>query len=328
MIKRYKKLVYKDENGKISEVNAEKDTFFKTKEGEKGELIIETVSYRGNMEKYTTPPVPVGYMHVEGKWYNGFVIRRISDNSEFVWVPVGFLDPDGTLDGKTFDKKFGRRLYQLSPKQDKSITFEEEMSEELKMQVQSINKYGGFYYSRYSISMDEECRDKYSGEYITARSVKGVEPYYPHNPELAKEIAAILENREEVKSHLVYGAEYDCILAWLIKQETITIADVTKKLGLRIPEYHEFLRLPWWGLGRKFQTGQNKEGCFNNICDLVQGILEWTQERARYGVYHNVVRGVDFSYRGIGMHSVPLIDEDCDYSATTRFGFRAALWIE
>ena len=44
------------------------------------------------------------------KWNNGFVIERKADKSQFVWVPVGSLMPNGTQDGIRFHEKFGRRF--------------------------------------------------------------------------------------------------------------------------------------------------------------------------------------------------------------------------
>ena len=64
--------------------------------------------YFGN---YTNPPIPEGWEHVEGKWDTGLVIEDFKGN-QFVWVPVGFLDANGTLDGTNFTEKFGRRNYQ------------------------------------------------------------------------------------------------------------------------------------------------------------------------------------------------------------------------
>ncbi len=66
----------------------------------------------GKIQKYETPPVLDGYRYVSGRWDNGFIIERIQDESQFVWIPVGWLDSNGTLDGSSFTEKFGRRNYQ------------------------------------------------------------------------------------------------------------------------------------------------------------------------------------------------------------------------
>lgn len=66
----------------------------------------------GKVQKYETPPILDGYKYVSGKWNNGFIIERIQDESQFVWIPVGWLDSNGTFDGSSFTEKFGSRNYQ------------------------------------------------------------------------------------------------------------------------------------------------------------------------------------------------------------------------
>ena len=64
--------------------------------GPDGELIIRA-SNINNLENYKNPPIPEGYKHFEGSWDNGFVIKRKSDESQFIWIPVGYLEYDGIL---------------------------------------------------------------------------------------------------------------------------------------------------------------------------------------------------------------------------------------
>ena len=84
-------------------LEAEKGITFEVLKGTSGELIIRALNiatanvYSTN---YVNPPIPEGYKHVCGEWNNGFVIERCSDGSQFVWIPVGSLDSNGTLDGK------------------------------------------------------------------------------------------------------------------------------------------------------------------------------------------------------------------------------------
>ena len=103
-MKRYEKFV----------LEAEKGITFEVSEGTSGELIIRALNiatanvYSTN---YVNPPIPEGYKHIFGEWNNGFVIERCSDGNQFVWIPVGSLDSNGTLDGEHFSEKFGRRNY-------------------------------------------------------------------------------------------------------------------------------------------------------------------------------------------------------------------------
>ena len=90
-MKWYEKLVLEAGEGIALEVS----------DGTNGELIIrarniaKTNGYTGN---YVNPPIPEGYKHICGEWNNGFVIERCSDGSQFVWIPVGSLDSNETLD--------------------------------------------------------------------------------------------------------------------------------------------------------------------------------------------------------------------------------------
>ena len=53
-------------------------------------------------DRYKNPFVPQGFAYVTGEWNTGFVIADEFGN-EFTWVPVGWLESNGTLDGISFD---------------------------------------------------------------------------------------------------------------------------------------------------------------------------------------------------------------------------------
>ena len=111
-------------------LEAEKGIKFDVSDGENGELIIRALMVdkpvtsdvvkkearilqpENSGLNYQNPPIPDGYRYVCGEWSHGFVIERIADGSQFVWVPVGFLPANGTIDGKTFDKQFVRNEWQ------------------------------------------------------------------------------------------------------------------------------------------------------------------------------------------------------------------------
>ena len=62
-------------------------------------------------KKYANPPVPEGFLHYYGEWFNGFTIGQKITGNLFTWVPVGVLNNNGTLDGKNFNESFGRRNF-------------------------------------------------------------------------------------------------------------------------------------------------------------------------------------------------------------------------
>ena len=136
-MKRYEKFVLEAERGITVEVS----------EGTSGELIIRALNnatanvYSTN---YVNPPIPEGYKHVGGEWNNGFVIERCSDGSQFVWVPVGSLNSNGTLDGEHFSEKFGRRKYMNGKFSRDNDNFHEALKDELLEQLESVKNMGDF----------------------------------------------------------------------------------------------------------------------------------------------------------------------------------------
>lgn len=269
-------------------------------EAEKG------INYSTN---YANPPIPEGYKHVCGEWNNGFVIERCSDGSQFVWIPVGILDSNGTLDGVHFWEKFGRRNYMKDEFADNE--FNEVLNGELLEQLESVNKYGGFYISRYNISKSAEGKPQ---------SVKGVMPWVNINFDNAKKVASTIEDNEAVKSHLTFGAEYDSVLEWFIKTEVKTHVEIEENST----EWGNYLNAD--NPPKKVvRTGSREKWCANNIYDFAGNLQEWTQEKnkssrhvIRGGGYSNFGSNYPVASRGYHNHS-------CYYC---NIGFRATLWIK
>ena len=301
-MKRYEKFV----------LEAEKGITFEVAEGTSGELIIRALNiatadvYSTN---YVNPPIPEGYKHVCGEWNNGFVIERCSDGSQFVWIPVGSLDSNGTLDGEHFSEKFGRRNYMNNKFSDDE--FKETLNYELLKQLESVKKYGGFYISRYNISKSSEGKPQ---------SVKGVMPWVNINFDDAKKVASTIEDNEAVKSHLTFGAEYDSVLEWFIKTEVKTFAEIAED-STEWGNYRNTKNSP----KKVVKTGRRKEWCANNIYDFAGNVNEWTQEQCnswcrviRGGVCSNYGNNYPVAYRNF-------FHPNFFYNDT---GFRATLYIK
>ncbi len=301
-MKRYEKFV----------LEAEKGITFVVSEGTSGELIIRALNiataniYSTN---YVNPPIPEGYKHVCGKWNNGFVIKRCSDGSQFVWIPVGSLDSNGTLDGEHFSEKFGRRNYMNNEFSDDG--FNEALNGELLEQLESVKKYGGFYISRYNISKSSAGKPQ---------SVKGVMPWVNISFNDAKEIASTIEDNEAVKSHLTFGAEYDSVLEWFIKTKVKTLAEIAEN-STEWGSHWNTENSP----SKVVETGSRKKWCANNIYDFTGNVDEWTQEQneslyrvIRGGNYDDDGRDYPVAYRA-SCNSVNNYDET---------GFRATLYIK
>lgn len=301
-MKRYEKFV----------LEAEKGITFEVSEGTSGELIIRAlnIATANVYTNYVNPPIPEGYKHVCGEWNNGFVIVRCSDGSQFVWIPVGSLDSNGTLDGEHFSEKFGRRNYMNDEFSDDE--FNEALNGELLEQLESVKKYGGFYISRYNISKSSAGKPQ---------SVKGVMPWVNINFDDAKKIASTIEDNEAVKSHLTFGAEYDSVLEWFIKTEVKTLAEIAED-STEWGNYWNTENSP----RKVVETGSREKWCANNICDFAGNVDEWTQEQnessfrvIRGGHYCDNGKDYPVAYRYYG-------NPISDYYLIT--GFRATLYIK
>lgn len=232
-------------------------------------------------KRFTNPVVPEGYRHVEGTdWKNGFRIERIKDGSLLQFVPVGSLKSNGTLDGKKYNEKFGRRpRYPNDP---------EELGEEpicgtmnpLWNQLQSIREYGGFY-STWPISRSE---------YLKPVSIPGRQPWTMVNFERAMELATSFETSNGLSSHLLYGAEYDSILEWFIESKRMTVQEITEQIPPR--DYRTFYSYDILGFGNVAVWTQEKSTKGTVIKPAVRGAtlkkdgsqnpLAWRQETHRY----------------------------------------------
>ena len=301
-MKRYEKFV----------LEAEKGINFEVSEGTSGEVIIRALNiatanvYSTN---YVNPPIPEGYKHVCGEWNNGFVIERCSDGSQFVWIPVGSLDSNGTLDGEHFSEKFGRRNFMNDEFSDHE--FNEALNGELLEQLESVKKYGGFYISRYNISKSSAGKPQ---------SVKGIRPWGKINFNDAKKIASTIEDNEAVKSHLTFGAEYDSVLEWFIKTEVKTFAEIAED-STEWGNHCNTENSP----KKVVETGSREKWCANNIYDLAGNVDEWTQEQ--HNSLNRVLRGGDVTYDGDTCPvAYRMIDSPSDQGGD--IGFRCTLYIK
>ena len=303
MKNRYEKFVFE----------AEKGISFEVSEGTSGELIIRALNIAATVKVYSTnyvnPPIPEGYKHICGEWNNGFVIERCSDGSQFVWVPVGSLDSNGTLDGVSFNEKFGRRNYRNDKFSEGG--FHERLTNELALQLESVKKYGGFYISRYHISKSSKGKPQ---------SVKGVMPWVDISFNQAKKVASTIEDSETVKSHLTYGAEYDSVLEWFINSNVRTCSEIAEN-STNWGNYWNTKNSP----RRLVETGRRKKWCTNNIYDFAGNVDEWTQEKNDSSC--RVIRGGFYNYDG---DNYPVAFRGCNFPfyRYDHTGFRATLYIK
>ncbi len=230
--------------------------------------------------------------------------------SQFVWVPVNLLDYDGTLDGNMFNEQFGRRNYY-----QENLFSEEKYNEPLKggllEQVVSVNKYNGFYISRYTISKSNNAKPV---------SLKDKKPWINVSYNEAKELAACMIRTPNVKSHLTFGAEYDSILAWFLKSEARTLHEINTD-STTWGNYWNTNAHP----KHIMPTGSNDQWSTNNIYDFAGNVDEWTQEMK--SKIYRVSRGGSYDFDG---YDIPVtyrsINDPSNCCGET--GFRVVLYIK
>lgn len=161
---------------------------------------------------YANPIIPEGFTHVCDEWNNGYKIRNMVDGSEFIWIPLGYLEADGTLDGKNFNQCFGRRNF-------RGDTFSENgYHEEVDSQMlESVQKYGGLYISANLASLE-------NGKLVFK---KGNMPWVEVSKNAAQEAAGnYSDGNSSIVTCLPSGAVYDSIFKWIIQTGVKTYDEV------------------------------------------------------------------------------------------------------
>lgn len=215
-------------------------------------------------DRYQNPFLPKGFTYVTGAWDTGFVISDKFGN-EFVWIPVGYLESNGTLDGVTFNSQFGLRNWY---NYDFSLAgWHESVPEHI---VESINEWGGFYFARYTASLE-------NGKLVFKQGkLPLIEMTYD---EAVVCEASFKTDTTDVNHCLMLGSGYDSLCQWFVQSGVKTkndILDDSTDLGnyANNERYHskkETVEL--------LPTGHNEDWCINNIYDLAGNVAEFTQEK-------------------------------------------------
>lgn len=228
---------------------------------------------------------------------------------QFVWTPVELLTANATIDGIHFNEKFGRMNYRNERFSESG--YHELLVGELLFQKKSIDKYGGYYSSRYNIS-----KDKKTGK---PRSVKDADPWINIDFPAAKEVTSTMIKSKTVKSHLMYGAEYDTREKWVIESGTVTINEIAE-YSTELGNYFGNEYYP----NRIVYTGE--DGCINNIYGFAGNVIELTQEQYKSSLWP-VIRG---GFYGICGDDYPVDYRNFNFISNSfnNTGFRATLCIE
>lgn len=151
-------------------------------------------------------------------------------------------------------------------------------------------------------------------------SVKGNYPWNGLYFAQVQTIARWFDYSNEITSHLMYGAEYDTLLEWIIESGAKTRKEVV--------QYSSTWGNYWNNIqsARKIlENGSKKEWCVNNIFDLAGNVKEWTQEC--FAECYHVLRGGSHYDDGVShpvVKRTPIRNDYIYYGA----GFRVTLCLK
>ena len=151
---------------------------------------------------------------------------------------------------------------------DSTTAMAESFVEEYKAMSDSIKKYKGFYIGRYEITANGEK----TGASLTDQN------WY----DLYKACKNVVTGKENVKSTMIYGVQWDAVCDWLEQSGFNTNTDSSS-----------------WGncnTGSKIDTGSNSTYEANGIFDLAGNCWEWTQEARSAG--SRILRGGNYNESG------------------------------
>ena len=213
----------------------------------------------------------------------------VPDFNEYVWVPI------------TDESKFARNGWNMDSLADVSTSnkfWEETESSEYTNMVSSVSRNKGFYISRYEASMKDSA---------TAQSKRGQDPWV--NVSQLEAITASRNMNESIKSHLVYGIEWDSVLQWALDSHAVIGAETDGTKTITEDDIQKDSKS--WGnywdsstggaatdSGSKQPTGTNEYWKVNNIYDLAGNVWEWTQEKYSTGTLRAIRGGSYASYGG------------------------------
>ena len=247
-----KQIVLEATEGIVFRMREEENGLVRITAHQQKEKVISTGDYRN-------PPIPRGFRYLKGSWIDGFTIKKESDGSEFVWIPVGWLEPNGTIDGSNFVERFGRRKWLNEEFSDEDI--HEEVNWNL---LDSVKRHGGLYISRYHASNEE-------GKVVFQKNKM---PFVNVNFHQARQFAeSYAINEEEVNSCLTTGSAFDSLLQWIIQSGAKSKKEVVED-STSWGNYFNTTNSPQ----KVLPTGSNENWCVCNIYDIAGNTDEWTEE--------------------------------------------------
>ena len=160
---------------------------------------------------------------------------------------------------------------------DSTKAMAESFVAEYKAMSDSIKKYNGFYIGRYELTGSVDEPTEKAGKVLTADSSEAGSWYG-----LYKACQNVVTGKENVKSTMIYGVQWDAVCNWLEQSGFDTDSNSSS-----------------WGnysSGSKIDTGSNTTYEANGIFDLAGNCFEWTQEVG--STAYRILRGGNCAFSG------------------------------
>ena len=251
-------------------------------------------------------PLPDGFSYVGGTKSEGIVISdepadagkgtswevaQTLQGNQFVWVPV---EVDG--DFKTYEGYYNGSLQSRKSSCDELYKggYATEKDEYDAME-ESVLRYSGFYVGRYEAGVEGSARVEGDGidDEVVIKQGKNVYNYvgWSNSNDMTNETGGAVELSKNfdiergytsVTSTLIYGVQWDSIMAWI---------DPAYKIESCVEDsfVRDSTRKGYYKQSSPTVTGASKEYAVKNIYDLAGNCWEWTMES--YLTYGRVYRG-------------------------------------
>ena len=170
---------------------------------------------------------------------------------------------------------------------DSTKAMAESFVAEYKAMSDSIKKYKGFYIGRYELTGSVDEPTEKAGKVLTAASSKAGNWY-----NLYKACQNVVTGKENVKSTMIYGVQWDAVCDWLEQSGFNTDSNSSSWGNYSNSSGNANIK----GAGSKQDTGFSEYWKANNIYDLAGNYYEWTQEA--HSTYIRILRGGSYSDSG------------------------------
>lgn len=247
-------------------------------------------------------PVPSGFKY---SIYNGVVTIQCEDNKNmtYIWVPATIDELNEAKEElKDLYEKYTRtdgESYSLEKGTDKYDAFNNTSDEFSDDFVNSIEKFNGFYVSEAELGNDKNGnpynRARGMINYAASEQVEGGDYYRVSNQSFKKRnLDKLIEEsntEKSVVSHLMYGAEYDRMLIWLLKQKVVSEEELLEN-STNIGKYKNS------EIGKN-ATAEQSGKFLNGIWGLAGNLYELTDETMKKDDKESyVLRGGSYKQAG------------------------------